>query len=153
MFLRLSRRLRTSLLVVMTTLFSQLALANYICPTGSSTVDSIMEMAPGEPCEGMASDQDRSGRDAGLPEESIRQTTGRRRAGQPRSPARRHPEGALLRVRQKAMTVAVVMGGLLPILLGTGTGSEVMLASRRAHDFRTQGIRRVGTSGALTVCA
>jgi copper/silver efflux system protein len=35
-------------------------------------------------------------------------------------------EGAVLRVRPKAMTVAVVMGGLLPILVGTGTGSEVM---------------------------
>jgi Cu(I)/Ag(I) efflux system membrane protein CusA/SilA len=35
-------------------------------------------------------------------------------------------EGAILRVRPKAMTVAVVMGGLLPILLGHGTGSEVM---------------------------
>ena len=35
-------------------------------------------------------------------------------------------EGAVLRVRPKAMTVAVVMGGLLPILLSTGTGSEVM---------------------------
>ena len=35
-------------------------------------------------------------------------------------------EGALLRVRPKAMTVAVILTGLLPILLGTGTGSEVM---------------------------
>jgi Cu(I)/Ag(I) efflux system membrane protein CusA/SilA len=35
-------------------------------------------------------------------------------------------EGAVLRVRPKAMTVAVVMAGLLPILLGGGTGSEVM---------------------------
>ncbi len=35
-------------------------------------------------------------------------------------------DGAVLRVRPKAMTVAVVMAGLLPILLGTGTGSEVM---------------------------
>ncbi len=35
-------------------------------------------------------------------------------------------EGAVLRVRPKAMTVAVVMGGLLPILVGSGTGSEVM---------------------------
>jgi Cu(I)/Ag(I) efflux system membrane protein CusA/SilA len=35
-------------------------------------------------------------------------------------------EGAVLRVRPKAMTVAVVMAGLLPILFGTGTGSEVM---------------------------
>ena len=35
-------------------------------------------------------------------------------------------EGALLRVRPKAMTVAVVMAGLLPILLASGTGSELM---------------------------
>ena len=35
-------------------------------------------------------------------------------------------EGALLRVRPKAMTVAVILAGLLPILVGTGTGSEVM---------------------------
>jgi Cu(I)/Ag(I) efflux system membrane protein CusA/SilA len=35
-------------------------------------------------------------------------------------------EGAVLRVRPKAMTVAVVMAGLLPIMVGTGTGSEVM---------------------------
>jgi Cu(I)/Ag(I) efflux system membrane protein CusA/SilA len=35
-------------------------------------------------------------------------------------------EGAVLRVRPKAMTVAVVMAGLLPIMIGTGTGSEVM---------------------------
>ena len=35
-------------------------------------------------------------------------------------------KGALLRVRPKAMTVAVILAGLLPILLGTGTGSEVM---------------------------
>ena len=35
-------------------------------------------------------------------------------------------EGAVLRVRPKAMTVAVILGGLLPIMWGTGTGSEVM---------------------------
>jgi len=35
-------------------------------------------------------------------------------------------EGAVLRVRPKAMTVAVVMAGLLPIMWGGGTGSEVM---------------------------
>ena len=35
-------------------------------------------------------------------------------------------EGALLRVRPKAMTVAVILAGLLPILFGHGTGSEVM---------------------------
>ena len=34
--------------------------------------------------------------------------------------------GALLRVRPKTMTVAVIIGGLLPIVLGHGTGLEVM---------------------------
>ena len=35
-------------------------------------------------------------------------------------------EGAALRVRPKVMTVAVIIIGLLPIMLGSGTGSEVM---------------------------
>jgi len=35
-------------------------------------------------------------------------------------------EGAVLRVRPKVMTVAVIMAGLLPIMLTHGTGSEVM---------------------------
>ena len=35
-------------------------------------------------------------------------------------------EGAVQRVRPKAMTVSVILAGLLPILLGHGTGSEVM---------------------------
>jgi Cu(I)/Ag(I) efflux system membrane protein CusA/SilA len=35
-------------------------------------------------------------------------------------------EGAVLRVRPKAMTVAVIMAGLLPLFWGAGTGSEVM---------------------------
>ena len=35
-------------------------------------------------------------------------------------------EGALLRLRPKSMTVAVLVAGLLPIMLGSGTGSEVM---------------------------
>ena len=35
-------------------------------------------------------------------------------------------EGAVLRVRPKAMTVAVIVAGLLPIMWGGGTGSEVM---------------------------
>lgn len=34
--------------------------------------------------------------------------------------------GAVQRVRPKAMTVAVILGGLLPILFGSGTGSEIM---------------------------
>ncbi|HSI23070.1 MAG TPA: efflux RND transporter permease subunit [Methylophilaceae bacterium] len=35
-------------------------------------------------------------------------------------------DGAVLRVRPKAMTVAVILAGLIPILLGSGTGSEAM---------------------------
>jgi Cu(I)/Ag(I) efflux system membrane protein CusA/SilA len=35
-------------------------------------------------------------------------------------------EGAVLRVRPKAMTVVVIIAGLLPILLGSGAGSEIM---------------------------
>ncbi|MGB5406768.1 MAG: efflux RND transporter permease subunit [Thiogranum sp.] len=35
-------------------------------------------------------------------------------------------EGALLRVRPIIMTVAAIIAGLLPIMLGSGTGSEVM---------------------------
>ncbi|MHA6877910.1 efflux RND transporter permease subunit [Ralstonia pseudosolanacearum] len=35
-------------------------------------------------------------------------------------------EGAVLRVRPKAMTVAVVLAGLIPIMWSHGTGSEVM---------------------------
>ena len=34
--------------------------------------------------------------------------------------------GAVLRVRPKAMTVAVIIAGLLPILWGSGAGSEIM---------------------------
>ena len=35
-------------------------------------------------------------------------------------------EGAVLRVRPKAMTVAVILAGLIPIMIGSGAGSEVM---------------------------
>ena len=35
-------------------------------------------------------------------------------------------EGAVMRVRPKAMTVAVIIAGLIPIMLSSGTGSEVM---------------------------
>ncbi len=35
-------------------------------------------------------------------------------------------EGAVLRVRPKAMTVAVILAGLMPIVWGSGTGSEIM---------------------------
>jgi Cu(I)/Ag(I) efflux system membrane protein CusA/SilA len=50
-------------------------------------------------------------------------------AGAPADEATLHAairEGAVLRVRPKAMTVAVILAGLLPIALGSGTGSEVM---------------------------
>jgi Cu(I)/Ag(I) efflux system membrane protein CusA/SilA len=35
-------------------------------------------------------------------------------------------EGAVLRVRPKAMTVAVIIAGLIPVMIASGTGSEVM---------------------------
>ena len=35
-------------------------------------------------------------------------------------------DGAVHRVRPKAMTVAVILAGLLPIMFGSGAGSEVM---------------------------
>ncbi len=35
-------------------------------------------------------------------------------------------EGAALRVRPKAMTVAVILAGLLPLMIGDGSGAEVM---------------------------
>lgn len=35
-------------------------------------------------------------------------------------------EGAVLRLRPKTMTVAVILAGLLPIVWGSGTGSEIM---------------------------
>jgi Cu(I)/Ag(I) efflux system membrane protein CusA/SilA len=35
-------------------------------------------------------------------------------------------DGALLRLRPKMMTVFTIIAGLLPVMLGTGTGSEVM---------------------------
>jgi len=35
-------------------------------------------------------------------------------------------EGALLRIRPVIMTVAATIGGLLPIMFGSGTGSEIM---------------------------
>ena len=35
-------------------------------------------------------------------------------------------EGALLRLRPKLMTVTIIIAALMPIMLGHGTGSEVM---------------------------
>jgi len=50
-------------------------------------------------------------------------------AGQPVTPADLYAavmEGAVERVRPKMMTVCAIIAGLLPIMWGTGTGSEVM---------------------------
>lgn len=50
---RLLHRFLTPILVVVSLLFSQLALANYVCPA-ASVVDTMAEMmASGAPCEGM----------------------------------------------------------------------------------------------------
>jgi Cu(I)/Ag(I) efflux system membrane protein CusA/SilA len=35
-------------------------------------------------------------------------------------------EGAVMRVRPKAMTVAVIVAGLVPVMIASGTGSEIM---------------------------
>lgn len=35
-------------------------------------------------------------------------------------------EGAVMRVRPKSMTVAIILAGLIPIMIGYGTGSDVM---------------------------
>lgn len=64
MFRRAAHRLTTTLLVVLSLLFSQLALANYVCPQPAQTPAVGMQMKPGQPCEGMnmraskAADQD-----------------------------------------------------------------------------------------------
>jgi hypothetical protein len=53
---RRSGRCKTAVLVVLSLLFSQMALASYSCPAqvpGPKT----MEMAPGTPCDGMDADQ------------------------------------------------------------------------------------------------
>lgn len=49
---RLSRRRLTSWLVVVSLLFSQLALASYVCPTLSAAERMSERMAAGMPCDG-----------------------------------------------------------------------------------------------------
>lgn len=60
----------------------------------------------------------------------LRQAWERRLAeGEPATPATLDAairEGAVLRVRPKAMTVAVILAGLFPLFIGSGAGSEVM---------------------------
>ena len=54
---RLAHRLTTTFLVVLSLLFSQLALANYACPQQADEAAMAEMMASGMPCEGMDSDQ------------------------------------------------------------------------------------------------
>jgi hypothetical protein len=46
-------RLTTALLVVLSLLFSQLALASYVCPGQANSAAMAARMAAGAPCEGM----------------------------------------------------------------------------------------------------
>ena len=46
-------RLTTTFFVVLSLLFSQLALANYVCPAQADAAAMAEMMAAGEPCEGM----------------------------------------------------------------------------------------------------
>jgi hypothetical protein len=66
-------------------------------------------------------------------------------------------EGAVQRIRPKAMTVAVIVAGLMPILWRSGTGSEVKEPDRCTHGRRhahrafahyLQPWRLTGSSGA-----
>lgn len=50
-------RLSTTFLVVLALLFSQLALASYICAVIPAASQANMEMPGGEPCEGMDAEQ------------------------------------------------------------------------------------------------
>jgi Cu(I)/Ag(I) efflux system membrane protein CusA/SilA len=60
----------------------------------------------------------------------LRQAWDRRRASDPNAGEQALSEaiheGAVMRVRPKAMTVATILAGLLPVMLGAGAGSEVM---------------------------
>jgi hypothetical protein len=55
MFRRQAHRLSTMIFVVLALLFSQLALANYVCASEPAQAAdmSAMEMAPGRPCDAM----------------------------------------------------------------------------------------------------
>lgn len=57
---RATQRLTITLWVVLSLLFSQLALANYVCPPTAEAQSEAMalSMARGEPCDSMAMDRD-----------------------------------------------------------------------------------------------
>ena len=50
---RALHRLTTTLFVVLSLLFSQLVLANYVCPAEADAAAMAEMMAAGQPCEGM----------------------------------------------------------------------------------------------------
>lgn len=50
-------RLSTTLVVVLSLLFSQLALAQYVCPRQADVEAMVAMMQSGQPCEGMDPDQ------------------------------------------------------------------------------------------------
>jgi hypothetical protein len=50
-------RLTTTLLMVLSLLFSQLALASYVCPKQADAAAMVSMMQAGVPCEGMDMDQ------------------------------------------------------------------------------------------------
>jgi len=54
---RTVHRLTTTFFVVLSLLFSQLALANYVCPKQQGVAAMAEVMASGMPCEGMDMDQ------------------------------------------------------------------------------------------------
>jgi hypothetical protein len=62
MYLHRARRLNTTIFLVLALLFSQLALANFVCGTNASQAKfveaSVMEMQPGIPCEEMTAASD-----------------------------------------------------------------------------------------------
>ena len=56
----------------------------------------------------------------------LQQSVRQHRPANPEELRRAVLDGAVRRVRPKAMTVAVILAGLLPIMLGSGAGSEIM---------------------------
>jgi hypothetical protein len=57
MFRHSGRRLPTMFFVVLSLLFSQLALANYVCPEQRNVAAMVEMMVSGMPCEGMDMEQ------------------------------------------------------------------------------------------------
>ena len=69
-------------------------------------------------------------------DEAIRQRQRERRVEHAGRSAQRIADGAVLRVRPKAMTVAVIIAGLLPLFVGAGHRQRSDAAHRGADDRR-----------------